>query len=110
MYTDGGLIAGQPVAQIPFYQHGPCLVEIRQAALTPLAYQFYKNFQNQTQNNGGVADTPPTITIGNVWNVANGRETVVGVFTASAVATVRYWLDRKDTQGSPPGLFLALNG
>ena len=110
IHTDGGLIAGQPVAQIPFYQHGPCLVEIRQAALTPSAYLFYKNLQDQTQNNGGVADTPPTISVGNVQNVSTNGETVVGVFTASAVSTVRYWLDRRDTQGAPPGLFLALNG
>ena len=109
-YTDGGTIVRQKVAQIPFYQHSPCLVEIRQAALTPSAYRFYKNLQDQTQNTGGLADTPPTASAGNVQNTDNQREFVIGFFTASAVSTVRHWLDRKDTQGTPIGLFEALNG
>lgn len=109
-YSNGGLITGRKVAQIPFYQHAPCLVEVRQSSLTPSAYRFYKQFQEQTQNNGGVADAPPSATVGNVYNIANRQEKVVGYFTASAVSTTRYWLDRKDTQGTPPGLFVALNG
>src|SRR5205823_6324338 len=59
---------------------------------------------------GGIADTPPTATVGNVKNSANQREIVVGFFTASPVSTLRYWIDRKDTEGTPPGLFQALNG
>ncbi|MVM41474.1 DUF4249 family protein [Spirosoma sp. HMF3257] len=109
-YINGGAIAAQKVAQIPFYQHNACLVEIRQAALTPSAYQFYKQVADQTQRTGGLADTPPTASIGNVRSMTNNREIIVGFFTASAVATVRYWLDRKDTQGIPPGLFIALKG
>lgn len=109
-YSNGGMIAARKVAQIPFYQHNPCLVEIRQSALTPEAYRFYKQLQEQTQNNGGVADSPPSLIIGNIRNESNPQESVVGFFTASAVSTNRYWLDRKDTQGVPPGLFVALNG
>ncbi len=111
IYANGGLILNRQVAQIPFYQHEPCLVEIRQASLTPSAYRFYTLLADQTQNNGGVADTPPTASVGNVQNAANRQERIMGVFTASAVSTNRYWLDRKDTQGSiPPGLFQALQG
>ncbi|RYF74846.1 MAG: DUF4249 domain-containing protein [Cytophagaceae bacterium] len=109
-YSNGGMISGRKVAQIPFYQHDPCLVEIRQSALSPTAYQFYNQFQSQTQNNGGVADSPPSAIVGNIKNVANPQERIVGFFTASAVSTNRYWLDRKDAQGIPPGLFVALNG
>lgn len=109
-YSNGGLIAGRRVAQIPFYQHGPCLVEVRQAALTPSAYQFYNQLAEQTGRTGGIADTPPTALPGNVHNTANARELVAGFFTASGVATTRYWLDRRDTQGVPPGLFEALAG
>ncbi|WP_461132531.1 DUF4249 domain-containing protein [Spirosoma lituiforme] len=109
-YSNGGSISARKVAQIPFYQHAPCLVEIRQSALTAEAYRFYEQFQEQTQNNGGVADSPPGVIVGNIRNIANPQERVVGFFTASGVATNRYWLDRKDTQGVPPGLFLAMNG
>lgn len=109
-YSNGGMISARKVAQIPFYQHAPCLVEIRQSALTSAAYRFYKQYQDQTQNNGGVADSPPSAIVGNIQNVANPQESVVGFFTASAVSIKRYWLDRKDTQGIPPGLFVAING
>jgi hypothetical protein len=109
-YTNGGPIANRRVAQIPFYQHRGCLVEIRQAALTPSAYRFYKDLEEQTQNSGGVADPPPSVTVGNIRNMADPEEVVVGFFTAAGVSTYRYWLDRKDTRGVPPGLFLAFNG
>ena len=102
-YTNGGLITGRTVAHIPYYTHGPGLVEIRQSSLTPDAYRYVQLFQQQTQNTGGLADTPPTALIGNIHNVANAEEAVVGYFTASAVAALRYWLDRKDAYGIPFG-------
>ncbi|GAB3226500.1 DUF4249 domain-containing protein [Spirosoma arcticum] len=109
VYTNGGLVLNRPVGHIPFYQASPCLVEIRQFSLTKDAYRYFKLFMDQTQNAGGLADTPPTVLVGNVHNQANKLENVVGYFTASAVTTKRIFLDRSDTQGSPPGLFRSLN-
>ncbi|MBC3788914.1 DUF4249 domain-containing protein [Spirosoma utsteinense] len=108
--SDGGLIQKRKVAQIPYYQDRGCLVEIRQSSLTAQAYRFYKLAQDQTQNNGGVADSPPTALLGNVFNVVNNKERLVGYFAASAVAPLRYWLDRKQNTGGSPGLFMGLTG
>lgn len=108
--SNGGLIQKRRVAQIPYYQDRGCLVELRQTSLTQRAYTYFNLFRQQTQNSGGLADPPPTALIGNVRNVANDRENVVGYFTASAVAPVRYWLDRKQNTGTYPGLFRAFNG
>ncbi|WP_461056141.1 DUF4249 domain-containing protein [Spirosoma arcticum] len=102
-YTNGGLITGRTVAHIPYYTHGPGLVEIRQSSLTADAYRYFTLFQQQTQNTGGLADTPPTALIGNIRNVADPNEAVVGYFSASSIATLRYWLDRKDAYGIPFG-------
>ncbi|GAB3172081.1 DUF4249 domain-containing protein [Telluribacter humicola] len=102
-YTDGAPIANHIAAKIPFYQQHGSLVELRQSSLTSSAYRFFKELQEQTQNNGGVADLPPTASVGNVQNGADPQELVVGLFTASAVSTKRYWLDRKDTSGIPYG-------
>ena len=117
IYTNGGTIQGRRVAQIPFHQYAPCLVEIRQVGLTPQAYQFYRRLAEQSQRNGGLADTPPSAPVGNVRNLNDGREPVVGYFSASAVSVVRYWLDRKNVTGpaprlagESPNLFQALNG
>ena len=102
-FTNGGSILAKNVGQIPYYTHNPALVEIRQSSLTPGAYQFLTLFQQQTQNTGGLADTPPAALVGNVHNVANPQEKVVGYFTASAVNSLRYWLDKKDASGIPYG-------
>ncbi len=99
VYSNGGLISQQRVAQIPFYDYQPALVDVRQLSLTADAYRYYKLFQNQTQNTGGLADSPPTALGGNVHQVDNPRQTMVGFFTASAVSLIHYWLDRKDYQG-----------
>ncbi|MVM35722.1 DUF4249 family protein [Spirosoma sp. HMF4905] len=102
-YTNGALLTGQKVAQIPYYQHAPCLVEIRQAALNPAAYRYFNQLAEQTQKSGGVADLPPTTLAGNVQITAGKGSGVVGYFTASAVTTIRYWLNRKDATGLPLG-------
>jgi hypothetical protein len=108
--SNGGQIQGRRVAQIPYYQYTGSLFELRQLSLSKKAYSYFKLFQDQTQNSGGLADTPPSAPVGNMRNDANGQERVVGYFTASAVSSVRYWLDRKDATGLPIGLFEALNG
>jgi hypothetical protein len=108
-FVNGRPVPGFQIARIPYFQSRGCLVEIRQSSLTAAAYRFYKLVQEQTQNTGGLVDTPPTAVVGNVVNPANRRERVVGYFTASAVSAVRYWLDRAANTGRPPGLFNALN-
>jgi len=108
-FTNGGPLTGWRVARIPFYQNTPALIEIRQSSLTAGAYRYYKLLDDQTQKTGGLADTPPAPLVGNVRNLTNEREVVVGYFTASAVATVRYSIDRRENTGATLGLFEALN-
>lgn len=102
-YTNGGLIARQRVAQIPFYDYQPALVDVRQLSLTADAYRYYKLFQNQTQKTGGLADSPPTALGGNVHQATNPQLMAVGYFSASAVSLAHHWLDRKDYQGMAYG-------
>ena len=116
-YTNGRTIRNRRVAVIPFHQYRPCLVEVRQMSLTQQAHQFYQRLDEQTQRTGGLADTPPSAPVGNVRSLTNDREPVVGYFSASAVSSVRYWLDRKNVTGKVPNiagdlpnLFYALNG
>ncbi|MDB5241628.1 MAG: hypothetical protein JWP57_2253 [Spirosoma sp.] len=97
--TPGGLITQQLVAQIPFYNAQPGLVDVRQLSLTADAYRYYKQFQEQTQHTGGLAGTQPAVLVGNVRQVGQSQASVVGYFSASTVSQVHYWLDRKDTQG-----------
>ena len=107
--SNGGQLTGRRVAQIPYYQNTGCLVEVRQASLTRPAHYYFEQLQQQTQNTGGLADSPPAVPIGNVRNRANEQEAVVGYFTASAVSAERYWLDRQDATDQPLGLFRGIN-
>ena len=96
---------GRNVVQVPLLTRQPALLVLRQLSLTPDAYRYYDLFRQQTQNTGGLADTPPTALVGNVRNPANVREPVVGFFTASAVAINRTWLDKKDATSLPLGAY-----
>ncbi len=109
-YTDGRTIVGRRVAQIPYHQDRPALVEVRQSSLTPLAYRYFKLFSDQTESTGTLTDTPPSALVGNIRNLADERESVVGYFVVSSVARVYYWLERKSNVGPPIGLFVALHG
>jgi hypothetical protein len=101
---------GRKVASIPIYQRDQALLVIEQLSLSPNAYRYYKLFADQTQNTGTLADTPPAPTVGNVRNLTNGSENVVGYFSAASVAVLPYKLIRQNvTTGSFQGLFYAIN-
>ncbi len=107
-YANGLPQRGRLVAQVPVYQRDPALIDIEQLSLTAGAYRYYKLFQDQTQNTGTLVDTPPAPTVGNVRNVTDANENVVGYFSASSVAINHYWLDRKNVPvGNYRGLFYA---
>ncbi|GAB3800521.1 hypothetical protein GCM10028819_26000 [Spirosoma humi] len=108
-YSNGNLIKSLPIGQIPLYSKEHCLVEVRQSSLTKPAYDYLKRLNDQTQTTGGVAGGQPALLVGNVYNVAQKNEPVVGYFTVSGVSSLRYWLTRSDATGTTPGLFRALN-
>ncbi|MBC3785686.1 DUF4249 domain-containing protein [Spirosoma utsteinense] len=103
--SNGGALANRNVGQVPLLTRQPALLEVRQLSLTREAYQFYQRLQQQTQNTGGIADTPPSAPVGNLHNMANREEVVVGFFTASAVSTARQWLDKTDATRLPYGSY-----
>ena len=108
--ANGRLQVSRKVASIPIYQRDQALVVIEQLSLSPNAYRYYKLFADQTQNTGTLADTPPAPTVGNVRNLTNESENVVGYFSAASVAATPYKLTRKNvTTGSFQGLFFAVN-
>jgi Domain of unknown function (DUF4249) len=111
VYSNGQAQRGRLVAQVPVYQSNSALLDVEQLALTPGAYRYYKLFQDQTQNTGTLVDTPPAPTVGNVRNLADDAENVVGYFTAASASVNHYWLDRKNVPQtlSLRGLFYVQN-
>lgn len=111
IYTDGLPQRNKLIAQIPLYQSNPCLVVLEQYALNANAFRYLKLVNDQSVNTGTLADTPPAPIKGNVSNINNPTEIILGYFTAAGMAEIRYMMDRKNTRGAAyNGLFKYQNG
>ncbi len=107
-YTNGRTQLGHIVATIPAYQAKPGLLAIEQLSLSAGAYRYYKLFADQVQNTGTLVDTPPAPLAGNIRNLSNPDENVVGYFSAASVATYAYKFTRQNLKLSQfIGLFRA---
>lgn len=95
-YVDGNPIIGRLIGKIPVYQRSGALVEITQQSVSPGAFRYLKLLSEQSQNNGGLADTPPAPLIGNIKSTTNETETVGGYFMIASEQTELLWLDRED--------------
>lgn len=100
IYTNGQGQKDKLVAQIPLLQSNPCLVSLQQNSLTPNAYRFLKLIQDQANNSGTLADTPPAPIQGNVVNQKDKNELIIGFFTASSVSEYRTMLWRKNIKNA----------
>lgn len=111
VYTNGQPLTGHKVASIPIYQRDPALIVVEQLSITANAYRYYTLFAAQVQNTGTLADSPPAPLAGNIKNLANATENVVGYFSAASVAVSHHKINRQDvTTGLFQGLFYAVNG
>lgn len=87
-YIDGNHIQ-QPAAFSPVYWFGKHFVEVKQYSLSRTAYQFWEQYQAQTNRTGSILDPLPSSLTGNVYNQADSNDIALGLFSASAVATKR---------------------
>ena len=76
---------------------------VRQYALTERAYTYWQNVQEQVDSGGGLFDPPPSPIVGNIYNVNDERETVLGYFRASGIAEKRIFVRRSEVPSSPDG-------
>lgn len=110
IYSNGTLQKSKLVSQVPIFQKNAALINIEQLSLTNNAYRYFKLFQDQTQNTGTIADTPPSPLSGNIRNLDDSKEQVVGYFTASSVNLKHYKLIRDQIVGGRyQGLFYYQN-
>lgn len=97
-YVDGQPIIGRFITKIPIYQSVGALLEVRQQSVSPGAFRYLKLLAEQSQNNGGLADTPPAALIGNVQNTKNKEEVTGGYFTVAGESVNLLWIDREDVR------------
>ncbi|MFN8345300.1 MAG: DUF4249 domain-containing protein [Spirosomataceae bacterium] len=93
-FFNGKAVVGRLIAQIPFYSQTGSLLEIEQVSLSKEAYDYYKLLRDQTQTTGTLTDTPPAPIIGNIQNIDDPKEKVIGYFGTAGSRRIRYWVDR----------------
>lgn len=71
---------------------------LRQLSLTESDYNFWRSLQEQQENNGSLFAPEVGNTQGNIYNVDDPTEVVLGHFGASSVATYDFVFDRTNIQ------------
>jgi hypothetical protein len=75
-------------------------VLVKQYALTEPAYNFYQNIKKNTEQLGSIFDAQPSQISGNIHNVTNPNEPVIGYITATNVQTKRIFIAHDDLPGN----------
>jgi hypothetical protein len=68
-----------------------CLL-IRQYSLSQAAFSYWNKLQEQANESGGLYETQPSRIRGNIYNVDNSEETVLGFFGASGISEKRVFI------------------
>ena len=71
-------------------------INVRQYALTPDAYAFWTLLQKNTEQLGSIFDSQPSATIGNIHNINNPAEPVIGYMSACTVSQTRIYINYTD--------------
>ncbi len=108
-YSNGGMLEHILVAEIPFIQRKAALVDIIQLGISKEFHHYLDLVKKQTQETGGLADTPPVTLYGNIENLEDSDHVIAGYFVVASADKRMYWLDRTDAAAgfSPIGV---LNG
>ncbi|OOQ59075.1 DUF4249 domain-containing protein [Mucilaginibacter pedocola] len=69
---------------------------LRQYALTKEAFDFWENLRKNTENLGSIFDAQPSQISGNIHNVSDASEPVIGFISVSTMASKRVFIDRED--------------
>ncbi len=95
-FTNGTTVVDLPIANIPLYTKEDILVQIEQYSLTTAAYDYYKILKDIVDNNKGLNSPPPAALVGNISNVNDKSEFVLGNFTAAASTSSSLFIDRSN--------------
>jgi hypothetical protein len=69
---------------------------LKQYALTKEAYQFWENLKKNTEQLGSIFDAQPSQLIGNIHNLKDANEPVIGFISVTNVQTKRVFIDNLD--------------
>ena len=94
VFFDGKNLLKKPIGYVPYIFTSACLVEVKQSSLTPQYFAFLEILKTQAETTGGLADTPAALLVGNIKNLTNPQEKIVGYFSVTNNSVQRFWLNR----------------
>ncbi|WOK04766.1 DUF4249 domain-containing protein [Imperialibacter roseus] len=99
--VNGGRISRVPLMSFEYDSREPYYLQAEQYSLTESAYKFWKTASDLINNAGGVFDKPPVTVKGNLFNVADPDEQVLGYFGASSVKVKAVYFRRDNIPSFP---------
>lgn len=100
-FYNGQKVKRISVTTIPYETKDPYFIIIKQKSLTESAYKFWQSVSEQIANSGGIFDKPPITIKGNIINISNPDEQVLGYFGASSIVELPVYIPR-DKIDKPP--------
>jgi Domain of unknown function (DUF4249) len=95
VFFDGRPFLKYSLITTPYVFSKGALIEVTQSCVTPQYFAFLDLLKSQSVNTGGLADTPSALLTGNVKNLTNSTQKVLGYFSVTNTVSQRLWLDRK---------------
>jgi len=98
----GGMLEGFRVASVylfpdwEFYEKH--FYNVAQHSITKEAFTYWETVNKVAQSTGSIFDTPPAPVNGNIYNIENPDERVLGFFEVSAVDTIRTYTFADDLE------------
>jgi hypothetical protein len=74
---------------------------IRQYSMSDEAYDYWLELKTQSQETGGLYETQPPQVTGNIYNIDDPEERVLGYFNVSSVTEKRIFVDEQFAFGFP---------
>lgn len=102
-FLNGRKMARQYIADVPYNSLEPYFLLVEQQSLSKGAYEYWQQIRNQVSNTGGAFDTPPIAIKGNLKNINEPDEQVLGYFGASSIQFKPHYIDRRSIGKVPFG-------
>lgn len=99
--TNGNPFKKINIGAIPYDSKSPYYLLVEQYSLTAEMYQFWNAVKEQTANVGGVFDTTPQATRGNIINTKEPTKRALGYFQVSAVSEFPIYINRSQEVQNP---------
>jgi hypothetical protein len=92
--SNGKRLRRQHITDVPYDSKDPYYLMVKQQSVSESAFKFWSAVYDQLNNTGGVFDKSPATIQGNIFNVSDPTEQVLGYFMANSVVQRYFYIDR----------------